>query len=121
MLPERVARIGRLMDAYGALLTDRQRQAVELYCHEDLSLGEVAAELGISRQGVHDLLRRAETMLESYERSLGVARRLERQRHELGRLRSVLEGLPVDRPGAAGVQEALAIVDGMLSEQDPPA
>lgn len=117
MLPERVARIGRLMDTYGPLLTDRQRHAMDLYFHEDLSLGEVAAELGISRQGVHDLLRRTEAVLESYERSLGLAGRLERQRDGLERLRAVLERLPAAGAGAAGVREALSIVDALLSEQ----
>lgn len=116
MLPERVVRIGWLLDAYGPLLTARQRQAVELYYHEDLSLGEVAAELGVSRQAVHDLLRRTEAALEGYERNLGHAGRAERERRALERLRAVLERLDAGRgAGAAGVREALALVDGLLS------
>ena len=44
---------------YGRLLTDKQRQVLSLHCEEDLSLGEIAQETGVSRQGVHDMLTRA--------------------------------------------------------------
>ena len=44
---------------YGGLLTDKQRQVLTLHCEEDLSLTEIAQEVGISRQGVHELLTRA--------------------------------------------------------------
>lgn len=67
-----------LYDFYGQLLTDRQRQVFELYHGENLSLTEIAAELQISRQGVHDGLRSARRALTSYEERLGlVARFLE--------------------------------------------
>ena len=51
---------------YGGLLTDKQRQVLTLHCEEDLSLTEIAQEVGISRQGVHDTLARAEQLLEGY-------------------------------------------------------
>ena len=52
-----------LYDYYGDLLTQRQKECFELRHYQDLSLGEIASELGISRQGVHDNLNRTEALL----------------------------------------------------------
>lgn len=59
-----------LYDFYGELLNPRQRKAYEDFYFNDLSLGEMAEEQGISRQGVHDLVRRASRALEEYESKL---------------------------------------------------
>ena len=52
-----------LLDYYGELLSQKQRTCFDLYYNQDLSLSEIAAELGVSRQGVHELLSRAESAL----------------------------------------------------------
>lgn len=65
-----------LLDCYGSLLTDRQRTLLEGYYDEDLSLSELAEPLGISRQAVHDSIRRGERQLEAYEAQMGIAARL---------------------------------------------
>ena len=62
---EDVVRMGRLLDVYGPLLTDRQKRCMELYFYDDLSLAEIGEELSISRQGVHEI-------------KLGVSRKNER-------------------------------------------
>ena len=59
-----------LYDFYGSLLTDRQREVMELYYGENLSLSEIAAEFSISRQGVHDLVKRCDKILSGYEEKL---------------------------------------------------
>ena len=64
-----------LYDYYGALLTDRQRECFELRYNQDLSLGEIGQELGISRQGVHDNLLRTEALLQNMEEKTGCVRR----------------------------------------------
>ena len=64
-----------LYDYYGALLTDRQKECFEMRYHQDLSLGEIGEELGISRQGVHDNLSRTESMLRNMEQKTGCMRR----------------------------------------------
>ena len=64
-----------LYDYYGALLTDRQRECFELRYNQDLSLGEIGQELGISRQGVHDNLTRTEALLLNMEEKTGCVRR----------------------------------------------
>ena len=64
-----------LYDYYGDLLTDRQRECFELRYYQDLSLGEIASELGISRQGVHDNLSRTEALLKNMEAKTGCVSR----------------------------------------------
>ena len=66
----RAVRIGRLLETYGPLLTERQREFVRLHYHEDLSFGEIARDASVSRQAVHDAVRQAETAMEHYETSL---------------------------------------------------
>lgn len=59
-----------LYDFYGELLNERQRKIYEDFVFNDLSLGEIADEEGISRQGVHDMVKRCTRTLESYEEKL---------------------------------------------------
>jgi len=67
--------IALLLDFYGELLTEKQREFLEYYYDEDLSLAEIALNEGISRQGVRDAIKRAEKQLLEMEGSLGLARR----------------------------------------------
>lgn len=64
-----------LFDYYGELLTEKQRTCFDLYYNQDLSLGEIAQEVGISRQGVHDSLSRAEAALRTMEEKTGAVAR----------------------------------------------
>ena len=64
-----------LFDFYGDLLTDRQKEFYDLYHNEDLSLAEIAENAGITRQGVRDVLVRAENTLEELEAKTGIVRR----------------------------------------------
>jgi len=64
-----------LYDYYGDLLTDRQKECFEMRYYQDLSLGEIGEELGISRQGVHDNLNRTEALLHNMEEKTGCVRR----------------------------------------------
>ena len=73
-------RFGSLYEIYGALLTEKQRQCLELYFCEDYSLAEVAEEMQVSRQAIHDLLKRVEQTLEHYETRLGFLQRMEKTR-----------------------------------------
>ena len=101
-------RFGSLYEIYGALLTAKQRQCLELYFCEDYSLAEVAEEMQVSRQAIHDLLKRVEQTLTM----LGFLQRMENTRRltveaaaildiaakkskdaELSRLREILEEL----------------------------
>lgn len=90
---EQRIRLGKLFDIYGSLLTAKQRTCLEFYFYDDLSLSEIAEELGVSRQAVHDLLKRVEQILERYELALGALAK-EETLHE--RLRRVIVLLAAD-------------------------
>ncbi len=64
-----------LTDYYGEMLTDNQRKFIEYYYNDDLSLAEIAENEGITRQGVRDAIKRAESQLFDMERKLGFAKR----------------------------------------------
>jgi len=87
---EHFVRLNLLLDFYGALLTTRQLQACRLYYEENLSLGEIADLFNVTRQGVHDTVRRAEAQLESYESKLLLVARFLEQQEELKRLKELL-------------------------------
>ena len=89
-----VVRRQRLLDVYGSLLTEHQREACRLRLDEDWSYAELAEELGVSRSGAYDLVRRALRQLAHYEERLGHAAELarrdaveERLRHQLATAR----------------------------------
>ena len=67
---EKIVEQGMLYDFYGELLTEHQRKIYEDVVLNDMSLSEIAEEQGISRQGVHDLVRRCDRTLQSYEERL---------------------------------------------------
>ena len=73
MAHEKDLEIGLLLDFYGELLSDSRRRAAELYYNEDLSLAEIAADAGITRQGVRDSIEKAKRQLSEYENKLGLA------------------------------------------------
>ena len=67
--------VALLADIYGALLTERQREMIEWYYDEDLSLSEIAENVGVSRQAVRDTLERTRHTLLTYEDALGCLRK----------------------------------------------
>ncbi len=72
---ERIVEQGLLYDFYGELLTEHQKKIYEDVVYNDLSLTEIAGENGISRQGVHDLVRRCNHTLQEYENNLHLVER----------------------------------------------
>lgn len=72
---EKIVERGLLYDFYGELLTEHQRKIYEDAVFQDMSLAEIAEEAGISRQGVHDLLKRCDKLLIGYESKLHLAER----------------------------------------------
>jgi len=94
---EKMNRINVLYDFYGSLLTEKQQTFLQCYFQDDYSLGEIAAEFEISRQAVYEHLKRAEQMLEDYERKLGLALRHEKFIESLNLLDREIGRLPEDR------------------------
>ena len=85
-----------LYDYYGDLLTDRQKECFEMRYYQDLSLGEIAEELGISRQGVHENLNRAEALLRNMEAKTGCAGRDQAYRKAVKQILCAAEKLQQD-------------------------
>lgn len=75
-----------LLDFYGEMLTEKQRTFISYYYNEDLSLSEIAANEGITRQGVRDAIKRAEGQLINMEERLGLVTRFENTKSGLGEI-----------------------------------
>ena len=84
-------RMTMLFDFYGELLTDRQKEFFDLYYNEDLSLAEIAENAGISRQGVRDVIVRAEAAMQEVEDKTGIIKRFEAQRPHLDAVEAAAE------------------------------
>ncbi|WP_066193959.1 MULTISPECIES: putative DNA-binding protein [Gracilibacillus] len=69
---EKTTRMNALYDFYQKLLTQKQRNYMEMYYLEDFSLGEISESSNVSRQAIYDNIRRTEQMLENYEEKLGL-------------------------------------------------
>src|SRR5699024_784121 len=80
-----------LYDFYGELLTKHQKDVYEQFILEDLSLSEIAEGAGISRQGVHDLIRRCQKALEGYEAKLHLVERFLSIKEKVGQIDGILD------------------------------
>lgn len=76
-MKEKDLKAGFLLNFYGELLTEKQRDAIEMYYDEDMSLAEIAEHTGITRQGVRDCIKRGEALLFEMEDKLKLAERFE--------------------------------------------
>ncbi|PWK12760.1 putative DNA-binding protein [Tumebacillus permanentifrigoris] len=97
---EKTTQMNLLYDFYGVMLTEKQREFVELYYLDDLSLAEIAEQFEISRQAVHDNIRRASAQLLDYEAKLHLVERFERRREVGSRVLSLLENSPYQQESA---------------------
>ena len=88
---EKNLEIGFLLDFYGEVLSERKRTVLDFYYNDDLSLAEIAVEIGISRQGVRELIKKAEEELRFYEEKLGLAERFRKTQECAERLIGLIE------------------------------
>jgi predicted DNA-binding protein YlxM (UPF0122 family) len=113
-----------LYDFYGQLLTKRQREVMELYNEENLSLGEIADEFGISRQGVHDALHKAQKALEEYEEKLGLVERFNATRDAISSISGEIDEAiklataKASDPAAGDVSKRLRKIRSELEQLD---
>ena len=121
-MPEDRLKRSMLLDYYGELLTQRQRECYELHYNDDLSLSEIAEQCGISRQGAWDNIRRASEALEEMEEKTGLIRRLSETEGHLRHLRALLKEMKSraadDSNLAVLLQEAEQEVTGLLRTTD---
>lgn len=86
-----------LLDVYGEILSNGQREALDLRYNSDLTLSEIAEEMGgISRQSVNDFVKKGEKRLEELESSLGIVKRLKNAAAGLARIKDIIAALKKD-------------------------
>ncbi len=107
-----------LLDFYGDMLTEKQRDMVDYYYNEDLSLAEIAENEGISRQGVRDAIKRAEAQMLEMEERLGLSARFARISRDAAEIYSLAQSIRAvgDFPGAPrelseGASRIMALAD----------
>ena len=104
-----------LYDFYGELLTDHQRDIYEEFVLDDLSLSEIAQEEGISRQGVHDLVKRCDRILEGYEGKLHLLERFLNTKEKVSKIRALSQNYQ-DQKESVVMAEIEAISNEILEE-----
>ena len=90
---DEITQASLLYDFYGQLLSKRQKEVMELYHEENLSLSEIAAEFDISRQGVHDALKNAEKSLKSYEEKLGLVAKFQKSSDAVKEIDGIIDNV----------------------------
>ena len=107
-----------LFDFFGDLLTDKQREYFDLRHNEDLSLSEIAESAGISRQGVHDIIARAEKTLAEIEQKTGIVRRWIETREKLDYACAIAQGMlrspSCNAESSEPARELAAVLDELL-------
>lgn len=115
---ERKVEYGVLSSFYSALLTENQRTMVRLYCDEDLSLGEIARQMKITRQGVCDTINRAFLKLDQFEDALGLSKRFERIVEGLTLCEKMLSTVTAPPDTMHSLKEAQKILKVLLEEEE---
>ena len=114
---EDIYEITVLLDFYGHLLTERQHEIMDLHFNSDLSLGEIAEELSISRQGVYDSIRKAKQALLDYEEKLGLVERFKEQERNIEKALDSLKNMGRKSPGIINdpdYRQAMDLLEKML-------
>lgn len=106
-----------LFDTYGGMLTDKQREYLDMRYNQDMSLGEIAQAQGVSRQAVHDNLVRTENLLRRMEENIGCVKRdllIRRVNEELLAVTAALDAS--SDPDVQTAKQRIAVVARMLEE-----
>ena len=109
---EKNLEIGYLLDFYGDVLSERKRTVLDYYYNDDLSLAEIAEEIGISRQGVRELIKKAGEELTFYEEKLGLAKRFQQAQEQAEHLIFLMEQTGVAGEVRDAAKELLETVGG---------
>ncbi len=113
---DEITKASLLYDFYGALLTEKQRKVMGLYHEENLSLSEIAEEFGVSRQAVHDALKKAEQALEDYESKLKLIDKLVKTEDALTKIETEIESLEAissDKRAAAHLKKIRTVIKSL--------
>ena len=106
-----------LYDFYGELLTEHQKEIYEQFVLDDLSLSEIAESEGISRQGVHDLVRRCQKALEDYEAKLHLVEKFLAVKEKVAQIDKVLEEWEQEKEKPKEIIERLRSISSEIIEE----
>ena len=107
---EKNLKLACLLDFYGEVLSERKQSVLSLYYNEDLSLAEIAAEIGISRQGVRDLIKKAEDELLFLEEKLGLQKKLNEARTQSDKIFELLRNEKASEELTSQMRELVQIL-----------
>ncbi len=108
---EKLIERGLLFDYYGGLLSEKNKRIYEACAVDDMSLAEIADEMGISRQAVSETLKRIDTKLQGYERELRLIRRTDSIERYIGEIREAISEDYIDR---TRIEDILSRIDEAL-------
>jgi len=106
--------IGLLIDFYGQLLTARQYEILDLYYNNDYSLGEISEQLEISRQGVHDNIKRAKAALLDFEQKLGLVGKFTRNKSKAQEILDYINDIDIEDLRENNKQNILKIKNAVI-------
>lgn len=106
---DKLSFITLLLDFYGNLLTEKQRMIMSFHFEEDMSLSEISEEFNISRQAVHDIIKRSEKILFQYENELKLVDKFLKQRQKLIEVKEILNSLNDER-----IKKAVDIINELI-------
>lgn len=112
---EEIVELSLLFDFYGEMLGEHKKKIFEDYVLNDLSLAEIAEEEGISRQGVHDVVKRCTKQLKEYEAALHLVEKFQSMKNKLTKAAELLDG-SADSIDSANIEEAKRLMQEMLVE-----
>ena len=112
---DEIVALSILYDFYGELLSDHKKQIFEDYVLNDLSLSEIAAEQGISRQGVYDIVRRCTTELKEYEAKLSLVGRFKSIKEKLSAIKEIVSEVSTNK-AMAQINRITTLADDILKE-----
>lgn len=112
---EEIVELSLLFDFYGEMLGDHKKKIFEDYVLNDLSLAEIAEEEGISRQGVHDVVKRCTKQLKEYEAALHLVEKFQNMKNKLTKASELL-GTQGKEADASDIAEARILLAEMLEE-----
>ena len=107
---EKDLKIAYLLDFYGEVLTERKKEVLDMYYNEDLSLAEIAEQIGISRQGVRELIKKAEEELYFLEEKLELAGRMSALRKHADTMVSIAENEEISESLKKEIEEISKII-----------
>ncbi len=105
---KKIQRVAMLYDFYGKLLTLKQQEILSYYYEHDLSLGEIAEEFGVSRQAVHDILKRGEKILEGYEEKLMLVKKFTIEHDKLNQVLALIDSLNENDPLKEKIRQVIS-------------